>query len=156
MRVGGLPSGRIYFRFDAPKAITDSSQVLRATLLLTQLPERRIGDADSLLIYPLTVKASPDVSDPEKAAGFIGAPGEDITPFRLDPTDSGQVSVDMVNVVRRWRFYETTPTQRALVIAFAQEGESPGSILFASTEADPALRPRLRISYVTRIEVGRP
>ena len=62
----------------------------------------------------------------------------------------------MVNIVRRWRLYEITPTQRALVIAFAQEGELPGSILFASSEAAPALRPKLRISYVTRIDVGRP
>ena len=60
-------------------------------------------------------------------------------------------------VVRGWRapVYDVTP--RALVLRVADEGYEPGELRFYSSEAaDPALRPRLRITYVPRVTFGQP
>jgi hypothetical protein len=44
----------------------------------------------------------------------------------------------------------------SIVLRSSLEGVSPYALLFFSRDADPSLRPRLRISYVNRIGFGRP
>src|SRR4029079_16658269 len=52
LAVGGFPPRRAYFRFNIPASIVDSSTVVRATLLLNQIPNPALDPTDSVLLIP--------------------------------------------------------------------------------------------------------
>ena len=58
--------------------------------------------------------------------------------------------------MRQWKAVGPTTLQRAIVLRSATEGASAPSVLFYSTEAAPSQRPRLRLTYVTKVEFGIP
>ncbi|MBC7671578.1 MAG: hypothetical protein H7247_04085, partial [Polaromonas sp.] len=58
--VGGLAGARSYLRFDIPPSVLDSVTVIRASLLLTQLPARTTSATkDSITVFTQPVIASP-------------------------------------------------------------------------------------------------
>lgn len=159
LAVGGIPGSRTFVRFDLPSSIIDSTTVVRATLLLTQRPSVSFESADSVLVVPLVVRANQDVTDPGKAAllaapqGFINVPT-----LTLFPQDSGQHSIEIVQLVRLWRTELIGTNQRSLVLQLGSEGFDPRQVLFYSTDASvpDSLRPHLRISYIPRASFGLP
>ena len=158
--VGGTPGRRAYLRFALPPAIADSSTVLRATLTLTQRPDRGIDDTEPVTIYPQILAAGPVVTDLAKAALLLvprnraGLPTVDS--LRVAPADSGARSFEIAAVIQEWRARKVDAAQRVLVLQANPEGTASGSILFFSSEAPVAVRPRLRISYVSRLNFGVP
>lgn len=158
LQVGGLPSTRAFLRFEPPRWLTDSATVIRATLLLTQLPSRLPGSgpADSLVMFPQIVRATQGVTDVQRLADILGTPDTDVSAVKFLPSDSGVVEIDIVNVVRNWRALREVNVEPSIVLRSSLEGITPLSLLFFSRDADPSLRPRLRISYVNRIGFGRP
>src|ERR1043166_1653970 len=92
LAVGGMPASRVYLRFDLPPAIVDSSTVVRASLLLTQVANPLSPDAhDSSNVYPVVVLASEVITDVARALHLIAQPGTlglDTLP-RFTPADSG-------------------------------------------------------------------
>ena len=158
LAVGGLPSHRVFLRFNIPTHIVDSSSVLRATLLLTQRPNPLARVTDTLVVFPQVVVASDAVSDVSKAAGILAAPGLGIDSVLIAPHDSGARTIDIVFAIRQWRAQvaATTRTQRSIVLRSKTEGWSALAASFFSSEAPLALRPRLRVSYVARLNFGRP
>jgi hypothetical protein len=163
LTIGGVPGRRAYLRFDLPRGIVDSTSVVRATLLLTQYPNRLAArGSDSVAAVPHPVIASELVTDLQKAATLLGSiTGPLNVLFRLDslktiPSHSGDVSVEVVGVVRTWRQTQPEQSMRALVLRLPTEGVGPDELYFYSMEAAPALRPRLRIVYVPRIGIGLP
>src|SRR5206468_7352772 len=64
LAVGGLPTRRVYFRFDIPSSIIDSSTVIRATLVLNQLPNSALDPTDTIRVLPQVVLAGKVVTDP--------------------------------------------------------------------------------------------
>jgi hypothetical protein len=155
LAVGGLPARRTYFRFDIPLRIVDSSTVVRATLLLNQIPNAAIDPTDSVRLVPGLVLAGKAVKDPAKASQIA-------TDIALDtvfvkPGGSGLVQVELARAFTVWRTQSPDTTYRAIVLRSVREGTSPLEIRFSSTEAAaPALRPRLRISYTPRVPLGLP
>lgn len=156
--VGGLAGARSFLRFEIPPAVLDSVTVIRASLLLTQLPARSTAATrDTITVYTQPVIASPSVTDIFTASTFIGAAGQyGIDSLRLAARDSGTRSIELVNILRAWRLVGTTNTSRSLVLRSPQEGSLPGELDFVSTEGPAALRPRLRITYVPRRGFGIP
>lgn len=155
--VGGVPSRRSYIRFNVPSHIVDSTTVVRASLLLTQAPNRRLDLHDSVYVYPLAVLASPAITDIASLLQFVGPPGQfNLDSLRLAPADSGVVSFEIVGLVRTWRGQPTTVSPRSVALRSAAEGQLPGEIDFFSTKAPPSVRPRLRITYVPQISYGLP
>lgn len=156
--VGGLAGARAYLRFDIPAAVLDSVSVIRASLLITQVRARSTGATnDSLSIYTQPVLAAPTVTDIFTAATFLGPQGlYGVDSVRYAPRDSGQRSIELVNLLRVWRSAGTTNTTRAIVLRSPQEGNTAGELNFVSTEGPAALRPRLRITYVPRRGFGIP
>src|SRR5207253_10270060 len=63
LAVGGLPARRAYLRFDIPSRIIDSATVVRATLLLNQLPNSALDPSDTVEILPQVVLAGKVVTD---------------------------------------------------------------------------------------------
>ena len=156
--VGGLAGARSYLRFDIPPSVLDSVTVIRASLLLTQLPARTTSATkDSISVYTQPVIASPSITDLFTASTFIGAAGVyGIDSVRFAPRDSGLRSIELVHLLRTWRLAGTTNATRAIVLRSPQEGTLPGELDFVSTEGPAALRPRLRITYVPRRGFGIP
>jgi hypothetical protein len=154
LAVGGLPTHRVYLRFDIPSSIIDSSTVVRATLLLNQLPNPALDPTDTVRILPQIVLAGPVVTDPEKAAQIIGAISVDT--LKLKPGDSGTTNIELASAFTLWRAQRPDTLPRAIVLRSLAEGKSPLEIRFSSSEDVVALRPRLRISYTSRVPLGLP
>jgi len=155
--VGGVPSRRTYIRFNLPSRIVDSTTIVRASLLMTQFPNRRVNPRDSLYVQAVAVLASPVVTDILSALQFLAAPGS----FGLDsisaaPADSGVRSFELVGLVRTWRGQSTAVSPRSIALVSGVEGQLPGEINFFSTKSPLAVRPRLRITYVPQTSYGVP
>lgn len=157
LAIGGLPGQRVYMRFQIPAGLADTTTVVRAALLLTQVPNSRVGPTDSVSIFPRAVLASPRL-EPGKAALLLSEPGQlGLVPTRRRPLDEGLVAIDMAQLVRQWRSLDTLRVQRALVLQAGEEGLAPQELHFYSSEApDPDVRPRLRITYIPRSPFGLP
>jgi hypothetical protein len=154
LAAGGLPPRRIYIRFDIPASIIDSSTVVRATLLLNQIPNPSLDPTQIVRLVPGLVLAGVAVKDPAKASQIV-------TDISLDtvyvkPGDSGPAQVELAHAFSVWRTQSSDTTARAIVLRSFDEGNSPLEIRFSSSEAVAALRPRLRISYTPRVPLGLP
>ena len=157
--VGGLPGRRSYLRFDIPQRLIDSTTIVRATLELTQLPNRLYpADTARITVYPQMVLAGALVTDPARAALILSPPRSfGIDSLLLVPGDSGVVMLQLVDLVRRaWASAPADTLPRALVLRARTEGALPAELRFFSREAPEAVRPRLRLSYVPRIDFGLP
>jgi hypothetical protein len=156
IRVGGLPGRRAYFRFNIPSRIIDSSNVVRATLLLTQRPNGfSPGPRDSVAIEQFTVTAGPAVKDLSRALLFLTTPSKtDST--RLVAADSGTRSLELISLVRAWRTTSPDRTPRALALRTTTESLTGGQLDFFSMEAPVAVRPRLRLTYLPQQVGGLP
>jgi hypothetical protein len=156
--VGGYPARRTYLRFELPSHIVDSSNVVRASLTLTQYPMPvSPGARDSLAIYPFALTAGTVITDVARLmqlASINLALATDSV--RVLPADSGQKRFELVNLVKIWRTTSPTLTQRALILVIGEEGVNPAEAVFYSSEASPDLRPRLELTYVPKITLGLP
>lgn len=155
LALGGFPSRRIYVRFVVPDSIIDSATVVRATLLLNQIPNGLLDPTDTIKVLPQVVLAGSAVTDPTKAAQIVGNISSDT--LRLRPGDAGTVSVELSGAISLWRTQKPDTLPRAIVLRPVSEGTSPLEIRFYSTEeAVAALRPQLRLSYTRKVPLGLP
>jgi hypothetical protein len=154
LNVGGLPARRAYLRFNVPAFITDSVDVVRASLILTQIPNTQIDPNDTVFIVPNAVLATSAVTDVAKASQIVATANADT--LRAHPGSSGPQAIEIAQVISLWRTQTVATTPRAIVLQSAQEGESPLEARFYSLEAAPELRPKLRITYSTRKSKGLP
>lgn len=160
LAVGGLPGRRIYLRFDSlPPSIIDSSTVIRATLTVTQVPNVALGLQDSVTALPQIVVAGSAITDPAIAVRLLIAPlGLVRDTLHVSQADSGPRDLEVVTLLRNWRISNDSLLPRALALTLSGEGFVPSELRFYSS--DPAvpvnLRPRLRISYIPRAEIGLP
>jgi hypothetical protein len=157
LSVGGVPSRRTFFSFTLPSRIVDSTTIVRASLLLTQIPNRRVDAKDTIYLHPLAILSSPVVTDIPTALTFLATPGSfGVDSVAVVPGDSGVKSVEIVGLVRTWKGQTTTVSPRTLGLVSAVEGQSPAEINFFSTRAPVGLRPRLRITYAPQTNYGLP
>ncbi len=155
--VSGLPSRRVFIQFNVPSRIVDSTTIVRATLELTQAPNRRVGATDSAFIYPLAIVAQPTVTDIASQLEFLGPPGQvGLDSLRMAPGDSGLRSFQIVGLTRTWKAQPLSVSPRTLALRSGVEGQLPGEFDFFSTSAPLAVRPRLRITYVPASNFGVP
>ncbi|MBA3579220.1 MAG: hypothetical protein H0W42_04470 [Gemmatimonadaceae bacterium] len=155
--VGALPPKRTYMQFLIPASILDSSSVIRATLLLQQMPNAGFGPLDTVAIVTHVVIAGKAITDPEQAARLIAAAEfTRVDTLRVAANASGAREIDIAPVLRIWRAQGDTLGPRAIVLRSAREGVSAPQAWFFSVEAGPALRPRLRISYTPANPFGLP
>jgi hypothetical protein len=155
--VGGVPARRTLLRFDVPSFIVDSTTIVRATLILTQTPNRFLDLQDSVYVFPSPVLATSSVFDVRSLLQFVGFAGQfGLDSLKLAPGDSGQREFQIVNVVRTWHGTTAQIAPRALALRSRGEGGAPAEIDFFSAEAPDALRPRLRITYAPQTRFGLP
>jgi len=154
LAVGGLPAKRVYMRFVVPQFVVDTAQIVRATLLLTQRPNRSVDPTDTIRIVTYVSLAVKTVIDVTRASQIITIGSSDTAKFT--PGDSGVKEIEIPQVIALWHSQKVDVTPRAIVLASTTDGQLALEARFFSIEADPALRPRLRISYSTRKSTGLP
>ena len=147
LTVGGLPGRRTIIRFNIPAKILDSSNVLRATLELTQRPVFSVDDTAKLSVYPLLVTAGTSLTDIARSAFLTNAPGAGFDSVQFAPRDSGVKQIEIVNALRAWSLPISKTSQKAIVLRAGPESVDPKFVSFYSSRAAANLRPRLRISY---------
>jgi hypothetical protein len=158
LEVGGIPGRRTYLRFDLPSRIVDSVTVVRATLVVTQSPNRAFSTRDTVTLVPRIVLANRAL-DPEPGKAALVLAPELVGPPSLEiaVADSGRRRLELATLVRQWRAAGESELTRALVLHAREEGGRPGTVfLFPVESADETLRPRLEISYVPRAGFGLP
>ena len=153
--VGGVPGRRTLLRFNLPIQLTDSTDVVRAVLELTQRPVRYLPGADSVVVRSEGVLATTTVTDLVQVAALAAPVGLGADTVTLSPADSGLRSFSLVTLIRAYRALPATTT-RAVTLRSLSEGAQTGEIRFFSSEAPAAVRPRLRLTYIPRTSFGVP
>lgn len=158
--IGGIPGRRVYLRFRIPPGIQDSSTIVRAQLLLTQRRNRSVDETVPTTIVGYIGNATSAVTDLTRATSLASFAQDAlgqllIDTLRVAPADTGARAISVVSVVRQWAFLERD-VPRVIVLGVDQEGIAPQELRFASLEAAPAVRPRLRITYQPRRDFGLP
>lgn len=155
--LGGLPARRTYMRFLIPSSILDSSSVVRATLLLEQIPNPGFGPLDTVPVVTHLGIAGSAITDPELAARLIAAAEFTvIDTLRVAANAGGAREIDVAPVLRIWRAQGDSVGPRAIILRSGREGISAAQAWFHSAEATATLRPRLRISYTPANPFGLP
>ncbi|HJQ19152.1 MAG TPA: hypothetical protein VJ867_02315 [Gemmatimonadaceae bacterium] len=149
IRVGGLPGRRAYLLFDVPARIIDSTDIIRASLLLTQRPSPGSAQPyDTVGVQEFAVSAGSTITDLNRALGLLVGLRPDTV--KLMPTDSGTRTFEMLEQVNFWRSTTASKTPRAMALRSTQEGKTGGQIDFFSVEAPADVRPVLKITYLPR------
>lgn len=151
--IGGLPARRAYLHFDLPSAIVDSSIVVRATLTLTQVADGGPDAADSVTVYAFPSVARGAIAEPVRAAMLIGRATDSA---RVIGAGSGTFDIELVRMFRRWRGVKPADQPRIIILTTSTEGSLPIQLRVYDETAAPGLRPRLRITYVPRVDFGLP
>jgi len=100
------------------------------------------------------VLAGTAVTDPTKAAQIIANISADT--LKLTPGNGGKIAVELAAAFSLWRTQPADSLPRSIVLKSQAEATSPLELRFSSSEDIAALRPRLRISYTTRVPLGLP
>ena len=156
--VGGIPGHRSYLRFDLPRWMTDSVAVLTAKLELTQEPIRGMDPTRSFVVRAHVGLGAWELGDLNRAARLLAPLGTFITDsLVLAPGDSGIKRLEMNGVIRQWRTIDGRRAVPSVVILRPDtEGITGLAARFHGPEAAPALRPRLRVSYIPAVRYGQP
>ena len=145
--VGGAPSARSIMRITLPRGIRDSSQIIRATLLLLPAVPARGAQADSFVVEAHTVAADFGAKSPL----VLDATRTDTTMIRVGATDT--LRVEVTNLVQFWVADSTRP--EVLMLRSQEEAARPTEVRFYPSAATP-YRPALRITYARRFPFGVP
>ena len=144
LTVGGAPSARSIIRVALPSAIVDSSNVVRATLIL--VPTRPVTGApqDSLNVQTEALSADFGPKSP-----IIPTLVPNRGNARLPTGWSDTVQIDITHIITSWKNNERAP--RSFVIRVTPEASSFGEFRFSSSRM-PDVRPALQITYVPALQ----
>lgn len=141
LRIGGAPAARALLRAQVPALIMDSTQIVRATLLLT--PARPVLGAagDTLRLRAHAIGAdlgpkSPLIEEEDTAAAGSA---------RIPVGSTDTIAVDVTRVLNAWVRNRNIP--RALMLRLVPEAASVGSVDVRSISSGRG-RPALRITYI--------
>jgi hypothetical protein len=139
LTVGGIPSARSIVRFSVPPLLTDSSQIVRATLVL--VPNEPVGGlpGDSTLLDVRGI-----FSDLGPKSPRIETNDALIITHLLEPGSADSVALDVTSIARLWNNSAGIPP--ALMLAVNPEAATFGLARFASSRI-PGFAPALRITY---------
>lgn len=142
LAVGGEPSSRSILRFSLPPRIRDSATIVRATLELTP-----VVPITGLPTDPVRLQAEAILSDVGAKSPVSSVAGR----VPADTLENGATTVafEAVRLVELWLGTTTRPS--ALVVSLAPDIEAASfshPVFYSTRAADPAVRPRLHLSYL--------
>jgi hypothetical protein len=133
----------------------DSVTVIRAALVLTQVPVRGRGDDTVRAAVQATISVARTVLDIGRAALLV-IPRTGLLQQIRAPSDSGLVRFELAGTIPSWRLTSEDELPRVVVLRSSREGRFHSEFYFYSSEAPAGLRPRLEISYVPRVDFSLP
>lgn len=152
LAVGGMPSARSLLRIALPAAIADSTQVLRATLVLVPSSAMQGAVGDSFAIVAHAVSTDLGAKSPLLGSSGVGDSSYfGMTQVYVGSTDT--VNIEITRILRRWA--ADTAAASALVLRSAGEGGLLGEIRFQPSR-HATLRPALHLTYSRRFPFGSP
>jgi hypothetical protein len=147
-RVGGVPAARALMRLALPPFIGDSTEVIRATLVL--VPSEAVqgvpGDSIRILAHRVTADVgakSPIENVPEDSVSILS------TVVAVGSTDT--VRVDLTRIFQRWSLEEDSP--RAIMLRAVPEGSGFAELRFLTT-AGAAGQPVLHLTFIPPLDFG--
>lgn len=151
LTVGGEPASRALLRFDLPPRIRDSASIVRATLELTPVGTITGLPTDTVRLWARGVLSDLGAKSPVESRFGVAID-------TMEAGTSGTVDIEIVRLVQLlWLGSSTAPTALILSLAPNLEAASFSRLVFYSSRAaDPALRPRLRISYLREFPFENP
>jgi hypothetical protein len=147
LAVGGMPSARSILRVAFPRAIRDSAQVIRGTLLLVPAVAARGAPVDSFVIEAHAAVADFGAQSPL----VIDATRTDTAVIRVGATDT--VHIEITNLLQLWQ--SDTTRAESIVLTAKSEGGDFAEIRFYPSGA-ALYRPAIRLTYVPRFPFGKP
>ncbi len=154
LTVGGVPSVRSLLRVDLPRILRDSTQIVRATLLLVPAVAAQGAPRDSFRLLAVQVLTDLGAKSP------LTQNGADSTTVVVGQTDT--VRIEVTNILRLWQSDSIVPhtilLRQATDVASISpllEGATLSEIRFYSSRA-PAYRPALHLTYIPRYRFGAP
>ncbi|HYT72895.1 MAG TPA: hypothetical protein VEK78_16025 [Gemmatimonadales bacterium] len=147
LAVGGVPSARSLLRVTLPRAIRDSAQIVRATLVVIPAVAWQGAPTDSFVVEAHTVLADFGAKSPIA----VDVTRTDTALIRMGAKDT--VRIEVTNLVQFWVSDTLAPT--ALMLRPRNEAGSPAEVRFYPSAA-AASRPSLRLTYARRFPFGRP
>ncbi|HEX4628647.1 MAG TPA: hypothetical protein VH137_07640, partial [Gemmatimonadales bacterium] len=147
LAVGGVPAARSILRVALPRGIRDSSQVIRATLILVPAVPAQGAQADSFVVEAHTVLADFGAKSPIA----VDLTRVDTTVIHIGATDTTRIEI--TNLLQFWQSDTTQVT--SLVLTAKPEAADLAEIRFYPSRA-AAFRPAIRVTYVPRFPFGKP
>ena len=162
LTVGGVPSTRALLRVALPRVLRDSSQIIRATLLLVPTGAAAVTTPDSVFLRARRIATDLGAKSPYaldvpdtffvNSAPFVGEPGDTIR-------------MEITKLFRLWQADTTAPTAVYLTLLAIDrtdtltlrgfEGETFSAIRLFSSRT-PAFRPSILLTFVPRLKFGAP
>ncbi len=161
LAVGGVPATRSLLRFTIPRAIRDSSQIIRATLFLVPTGPPLVATSDTVFLKLARVAADVGAKSP-LPADTIGEARSAL----FVPVGGDTVRLEVTSLMRLWQadtiavnsaFISLVALERRDSTRITEAGEAGTftSLQFFSSRT-PAYRPGLRLTYVPRVKFGTP
>jgi hypothetical protein len=147
LAVGGVPSARSILRITLPRAIRDSVQFVRGTLLLVPAVPARGAPTDSFVVEAHTVYADFGAKSPL----VIDATRTDTAQIRVGASDT--VKIEIANLLQFWQSDTTRPA--TIVLRAKPEVANLAEIRFYPSDS-VRYRPVVRLTYLLRFPFGTP
>jgi hypothetical protein len=156
LEVGGLVASRSLLKVRIPRRFLDTITIVRASLDLTQRPLRTVpGAGDGVRMRARVAIAGPAFgTDPRRLVEVLDPTLEGVLlpSLRITPRDSGVKSFDVGAALRLWITQDSTLPTSFVLYSEGEVFQEQRPAFFSSRASNPAVRPKLRISYTTRRE----
>jgi hypothetical protein len=141
LRIGGAPAARALLRAQVSASILDSTQIVRATLLLLPAAPVLGAAGDTLRLRAHAIGADLGPKSPVIEEGDTAAVGS----ARIPVGSVDTIAVEVTRVLNAWARNPNIP--RALMLRIVPEAASVGAVDVHSIASSRG-RPALRITYV--------
>ncbi len=156
LEVGGLVAVRSLLQVKVPRSFLDTVTIVRASLDVTQRPLRTVPGADNgvRMRARVTIAGPALGSDPRRQVEFLDPTleGLPLPSINVVPRDSGVRSFDVGAALRLWIAQDSTIATGFVLYSESEAFQEQRPAFFSRRAANPALRPKLRVTYTTRRE----
>lgn len=160
LEAGGLLGTRSLLRVRIPRRFLDSITIVRASLDLTQRPQRTVpGATDGVRLRLRVGIAGPALgTDPRRLVEFLDPTIEGVLlpSLRILPADSGVKAFDVGAALRLWITQDSLLPTSFILYSEGETFQEQRPAFFSRRSAMPAVRPRLRVTYTVRREGALP
>jgi len=153
LEAGGLVAVRSLMQLKIPRKFLASVTIVRASLDMVQRPLRAVPGAQEGVRMRLRVGiAGPALgSDPRRIVEFLDPTIEGVLlpSLRITPADSGVKSFDVGAALRLWITQDSTRATNFVLYSEGEVFQEQRPAFYSRRNSNPALRPRLRVTYTT-------